>query len=287
MAAATDTNVDEQTLVEFHQYVDLPAELRIKIIQEFIAALREQRCSRPRLAGPFPFGKFALFAVIHSEWQHEFETERELFGSLCLSTDDLPAFCKMINQHRSRALSKVGLRVYITDQVISFSGPVNDVVSRAGDFIVNSVATILESVKYATSGGLQTTKAKLELDIKITAPRNLAYPRFSHTSTLPDGIDCDFSRLPLFHAARKLSQRQFTFSEWHPLRHPNLLLLSPSSMLNLASRMPSLEEADAGISSGASIGAINGKPKFKDLKCGRVTDLSRIDFLLKKKIHPC
>lgn len=275
MAATSDTDADKQTPVQFHQYVDLPAELRINIIQHFIAALREQRRSRSGMARPLPSGKLAPFAVIHSEWQHELEVEQELFGSLCLSTDDLPAFHEVLNQHRSRALSEVGLRVCIDDQVISFSGPVSGVVSRASDFIVNSVATILESVKYATSGGFQTTKAKLELYTQIMTPYDLGYPRFRHASTLPDGIDCDFSRLPLIHATRKLSQRKFRFNRWHSLRHPRLLHLSSSSMLGLATRMPNLEEADVGISSEASIGAISGKPKFTDPKCGRVMDLSR------------
>lgn len=272
MAAASDTGADKQIPAQFHQFVDLPAELKIKIIQEFIASLQEKRRSRPRMDGPLPF---APFAVIHSEWQHEIEAQQELFGSLCLSTDDLPAFRKMLNQHRSRFLSKVGLRVCIDDQVISFSGPPSAVVSRASNFIADSVATILENVEDATRAGFQTTKAKLELYTQIMTPYDLGYSSFSRGSSLPDGIDCDFSRLPLIHSTHKLSQRQYRFGKWLSLRHPKLLLLSPSSMLSLATRMPNLEEADVGISSADSIGTISGKPKFTHSKCGSDMDLSR------------
>lgn len=275
MAAASDTDADKQTPAQFHQFVDLPAELRIKIIQQFISTLREPRRPRSRLAGHLPFGKFAPFAVIHSDWQHEFEAQRELFGSLCLSTDDLPSFGKMLNQHRSLSLSEVGLRICIDDQVINFSGPVSAAVSRASDFIVNSMATILETVKYATSGEFQTTKAKIGLYTQIMTPYDLGYPQFSRDSSLPDGIDCDFSRLPLIHSIRKLSQRQYRYNRWYSFRHPRLLLLSPSSMLSLATRMPNLEEADVGVSSEASMGAISGKPKFTDPKCDSDMDLSR------------
>lgn len=274
-----DADADEQTSVQFHQFVDLPAELRIKIIQEFITALRKQRRSRPPLAGPLPFPKFAPFAVIHSEWQHEFEAEQELFGSLCLSTDDLPAFHKMLNEHRSRFLFEVGLRVCIDNKVINFSEQSGAVVYRAGKFIVNSVATILESVENATRVGFQTTEAKLELYTQIITPQG-----FHRASSLPSRIKCDFSRLPLIHPTRKLSQRRFKYGQWNSLGYPRMLLISPSSMLTLASRMPNLEEADVGISSGASTGAIRGKSEFIDPKCGRIIDLSR-DWIHLKREH--
>lgn len=269
MAAASDADADKQTPAQFHQFVDLPAELKIKIIQEFIANLREQRRSRPRRDGPLPFGKFALFAVIHSEWQHEFEAQQELFGSLCLSTDDLPAFRTMLNQQRSRFLSEVGLRVFIDDKVISFSGPISAVVSRASDFIINSVAAILKIVEHATRTASQTAKAKLGFYTQIMTPYGLGlgHPRFRQASSQPNGIDCDFSLLPLTQATRKLSQRKVPYFQWQDLRYPRMLHLSPSSMLSLASRMPNLEEADIGISSKSSISAISGRSNITDPKC--------------------
>lgn len=269
MAAVSDTDADKQTTAQFHQFVDLPAEMRIKIIQEFIHTLREERRSRPRLAGPLPFGKFALFAVIHSEWQHEFEAQQELFGSLCLSTDDLPAFRTMLNQQRSRFLSEVGLRVFIDDKVISFSGQFSAVVSRASDFIVNSVATILKIVEDTTRTASQTAKAKLGFYTQIMTPGDLGlgYPRFRQDSSQPNGIDCDFSLLPLTQATRKLSQRKVPYFQLQALSYPRLLSLSPSSMLSLASRMPNLEEADIGILSRASLSGISGRFNIIDPKC--------------------
>lgn len=272
MSRPGDVDADEQTVAQFHQYVDLPSELKIKVIQEFIASLRKP------LPSPFarlPLDKFAPFAVVHSEWQHEFEAEQELFGSLCLSTDDLPTFQLMLNQHRRNSLSKVTLRVYINNTVVEYNKQTDHdsenttVVSRVGDFIVNSVATVLESVEKAISTGPQAIRARLEVHTQIMMPSYTDHSRLRNALSPANGIDCDFSQLPLTHSTRKFSQRWIKHSEVPGLGHVMTLLLSPSSLLTLASRMPNLEEAEAMVSSSASFDVTNGKFNITCSKCIR------------------
>lgn len=264
---------EEQTLVQFHRYVDLPAELRIKIIQEFIADLRKQLRSSTRAARLFPFGKFAPFALIHSEWQYEFEAEQELFGSLCLSTNDLSAFHAMTNQHRRDSLSKLTLRVNVNNTAVEFNRQMlhanrdRAVISRACGFIINSVATILESVAHATHTGPQGTRAGLELHIQITIPGDKEHFHLRHALSPDDGIDCDFSQLPPLHTIRKFSQQRLRSSQAYALGYPKMFFLTPSSLLTLVRRMPNLEQAVGGTSVRALLFDFRGKFKFTSPKC--------------------
>lgn len=276
MSTASDMGPDKQTLVQFHRYVDLPAELRIKVIQEFIMDLREEHRFRYQLGRP----QFARFAVIHSEWQHEFEAEQELFGGLCLSTDDLPAYRAILNQHRRDSLSKLTLRVYIDNTAVGFNRQIDHrsgragVVSRAGALIVNSMATILESVEDSIQNGSQAARAGLEIQTQIMIPGfgvdgDDDHRRLRGILSSNRGIDCDFSQLPVLHTARKFSQPILTHSQVLAMGHPMLLFLNPLSLLSLVRRMPNLEQATAGIAPGASLtlGHISGKFKPTGPRC--------------------
>lgn len=278
MSTASDMGPDKQTLVQFHRYVDLPAELRIKVIQEFIIDLREEHRFRYQLGRP----QFARFAVIHSEWQHEFEAEQELFGGLCLSTDDLPAYRAILNQHRRDSLSKLILRVHINNSAVGFNRQIDHasgragVISRAGAFIVNSMATILESVEYSIQNGSRATRAGLEIQTQVTIPgfggdEDDYHVRLRGILSLTKGIDCDFSQLPVLHTARKFSQPGLTHSQYLALGHPMLLFLNTPSLFSLLRRMPNLEQATAGITSEASLtlGHISGKFKTTGPRCSR------------------
>lgn len=273
MSAASDTVPDKQTLAQFHRYVDLPAELRIKIIQEFIVGLRERLRSRPRSAGPLPFGKFAPFAVIHSEWQHEFEAEQELFGSLCLSTDDLTTYHGMVNQHRRDSLSKVTLRVLINNTAVEFNNQIDHirgntgVRSRASGFIVNSMTTILEGVTHVIHNGRQATRAGLELHTQIMVSGGEDHRGLRTALCSPDGIQCDFSQLPPLHTIRRFSQQGLKPRQLRALGASKVLFLNPSSLLAFVRWMPNLEEAVAGIPAWASVGDISGKFKYTGPTC--------------------
>lgn len=259
-------------MAQFHQYADLPGELRIKVTREFIVGLRNHLHSIPRSAR-LPFEKFAPFALVHSEWQHEFEAEQELFGSLSLCTNDLPAFHMMLNQRRRDFLLKVSLQVYINNTVVEYNGHTdhlrgnNAVVSQVCDFIVSSVATILESVEHAICTGSQATKKRLEFQTQIMMPSDMDYSHLRRFLSLANGLDCDFSQLPLIHCTGKFSQRRFEFGQGIAVGHPMVLLLSPSSLLTLVSRMPNLEQADVSISSRASFGVVNSKFNNQGPKC--------------------
>lgn len=267
MSAATNMDPDKQTLVQFHHYFKLPAELRIKIIQEFITDLRQQ----------LRLPKFAPFAVIHSEWQHEFEAEQELFGSLCLSTEDLPAYLGMVNQHRRDSLSKLTVRVYINNAAIEFSrhmyhiSGTTGVCSRASSFIVNSMATILDSVVYSVPTGSQATRAGLELHTQIMIPGDEGHRDLRTVLSLPYGICCDFSQLHPLHKIRSFSQERLPASQQRALGIGMMLFLNPSSLLTFVRCMPDLEQAVVGISNWQSLRGISGKFKFTDPKRGRQT----------------
>lgn len=268
MPGQGDVDADKRTMARFHQYVDLPGELKIRVIQEFIASLRKQVRHR---SARLPFEKFAPFAVVHSEWQHEFEAQQELFGSLCLSSDDLPTFQLMLNQHRRNSLSKFTIRVYINNTVVEYNEQIDDentaVVSQVGDFIVNSVATVLESVERAISTGPQAIRARLEVHTQIMMPSYTDHSRLRNALSPANGIDCDFSQLPLTHSTRKFSQRWIKHSEVPGLGHMMTLLLSPSSLLTLVSRMPNLEKAEAMVPSSATFDVTNGKFNITCAKC--------------------
>lgn len=263
MSAATNMDPDKQTLVQFHHYFDLPAELRVKIIQEFITDLSQQ----------LPLPKFAPFAVIHSEWQHELEAEQELFGSLCLSTEDLPAYLGMVNQHRRDYLSKLTLRVYINNAAVGFNREMyrisgtTGLCSRAGPFIVNSMVAILDSV--ACSIPNEATRAGLELHSQIMIPGDEGHRDLRKVLTLPDGISCDFSQLRPLHTIRSFSQERLPASQQRALGIGRMMFLSPSSLLTFVRCMPNLEQAVIGISNWQSIRGISGKFKFTDPKRGR------------------
>ncbi|KAI7776978.1 hypothetical protein LA080_004273 [Diaporthe eres] len=273
MSAATNMDPDKQTSVQFHHYFKLPAELRIKIIQEFITDLRQQ----------LRLPKFAPFTVIHSEWQHEFEAEQELFGSLCLSTEDLPAYLGMVNQHRGDSLSKLTLRVYINNTAIEFSrhmyhiSGTTGVCSRASSFIVNSMVTILDSVVYSVPTGSQATRAGLELHTQIMIPGDEGHRDLRTVLSLPDGICCDFSQLHPLHTIRSFSQERLLASQQRALGIGMMLFLNPSSLLTFVRCMPDLEQAVVDMSNwqslrGISAREINSCPRLKKL---RMTNFSQ------------
>lgn len=269
-----NTDADDQDQPKFPRYVDLPSELRIKVIQEFIASLRKQR-SGPyfrRLARLASFeaaissSRFAPFTVVHSEWQHLVEAQQELFGNLSLFAEDLPAFHQMSNQRRCNSLTRIFLKIVIKNTVINPNGVVEDdmsdanIITRAGEYIVSSVARVLETVAEATLMNPQAKAAQLELRTHIALPFDAEHARLTETFSLANGIDCDFSQLQLAHGVSAFAQRDFvSIRHWVNMRGDRTLLLSLSSLLTLFGRMPNLEQVNAVLPVDASINLSSSK----------------------------
>lgn len=259
MSAAADHDTGSQTAARFHRYVDLPAELRIKIIKHFIANFRNHR----------PAQKFAPFTVIHSEWQHELEYDTMLFGTLYLGIDDLPAFRVMFNQHRCHCLSEVIIHVHINNTAMASSKKEDDNtndtqirLSRAHDLVVKTVASILESVESAILGKTQSAKPGLELNIAILVPKDEDHSDLHEVFCAAGGIDCDFSRLVPAKSIRTFSRLFLSFGWFRTPRNQFSIKLTPSSLLTLIHRLPNLEHADFSFFSAWAMSATTSM--FKD-----------------------
>lgn len=235
MSAVTTTEPDKQDPTNL--YVKLPAELRINVIHEFIADFRKST----------PFGKLAPFAAIHGEWQHELEAEEELFGSLCLTTNDLPALVPMLSQHRRDALSKVTFKLWVDNASIGVSeqGDKETAKMRTQDFVARSIGRILgilDHVKVARTQSIKTSG--IEFHIQIGMPCTMAnYRGLSQQLEWLKGVDCDFSQMRPINCIRTFSSSVVDLDSQHLSASgpPWTLLLTPSSLFTLVGRMPNLE----------------------------------------------
>lgn len=220
-------------------YVSLPAELRINVIHEFIANFRRST----------PLGKLAPFAAIHGEWQHELEAEEELFGSLCLTTDDLPSLLPMLSQHRRDVLSKVTFKVWVDNASIGLGEEGNNdlAVSRTQDFIVQSMGRMLGVLDYIKLPKTQSIRTSgIEFHTEVGIPCNMAsYRGLSRQLNWLEGVDCDFSQLLPTNCIRAFSSTVVDVGSRHLSASgpPWSLLLTPSSLFTLVGRMPNLERA--------------------------------------------
>lgn len=216
---------------------------RIKIIHAFLANFRKQS----------PPQKLAPFAVLHSEWQHELEPQDELWGSICLTPQDLPLYRVLLDQRRGDALSKVVLWVPIDGDAITPNRPdfgYVDLIPGVNKLVVHSFSSLLKCVDYAKSLGSLPARKAVQFHTQITFPGDIQ-GMMLHNST---NFEFDFSQLPPTDAVSAFSQGQFVFSKKtiregvaHRQIENGILLLKRSALLSLFTRLPNLEDANVSL----------------------------------------
>lgn len=237
MSAITTIEPDEPDPTNL--FINLPAELRINVIHEFIADFRKST----------PFGKLAPFATIHSEWQHELESQEELFGSLCLENNDLPALLPMLSKHRRDALSKVTFKLWVDNADINVSEQVDKETAklRTQDFVARSIGRMLGTLDHFKSARAQSNKTSgIEFHTQIGIPSTMAnYRGLSQQLKWLEGVDCDFSQMLPINCIRTFSSSGVDLDSQHLSASgtPWSLLLTPSSLFTLVGRMPNLQSA--------------------------------------------
>lgn len=264
MPAATDHDTDSQTAARFHRYVDLPAELRIKIIKYFIANFR-QRVPQNK-TWETPKERLAPCALVHSEWQNELEVQRELFGSLYLTVNDLSSFRLILNQYRCNCLSKITIAVYVHTPDITSTDKYHDTtnntqvkITRTCDFVVDSVARVLDSIGSATASKTNSAQAWLKLRTLVIIPSDEDNRDLHMSFWGAGGMDCDFSQLPPATFIREYTQNFLWYDYSRAPPDPKIVILNPSSLLTLIHRMPNLEHAKVSVTALSPINRATSK----------------------------